>query len=727
MANIHVEGFGLYGFGSGTHAGAGVAAALLAGIYAEVGGKVTGNIDGGCELIEGLPWDDTDESYWLRGVGSVQAGRTYTLRRVLPSPLTTFIISFRLSLAQLPQEATSTVLFDIRDNSNNVMGTMFVATTGALIWNYGNGTVTTSGPVLVAEATHHFEMSINKTTGAIAAYVDEVQVFNTTVDFADDDAVAQYTVGSASTVTTINDRNYILITDLIVRDTSGTYNNTFPIGDRRVATLLVDSDDEDHQGWTPEPLQRFGTGVLSLADTASAAVVTAASITATNLGAGDFTIEGSFRFDVLPTGSAAATLFSKWRADNNQRSYQLYKGGPDLNNGYLVFRTSTDGTSGTVADKVMWPWEPDVGVWYHIALCRDGGDLLLFIDGIQQGLPIADADTYFAGSARAALGAEQNGVGGVVSTFDGWLDEVRLTVGLSRYSANFAPPTDKFPRGAFDDPDWSNVALLAGFDSGIADDGPNTLTLTAVNSATAITPGDGDAAYETLNKHTPSDRTFIQAALLPAMGTFTLTDLPTAAEEVVLGSETYTFVAALTTAFDVLIGADIEETISNLIAAINTGPGEGVTYGTGTTINVDAGAELLPSSQMLAIAATPGAAGNTIPSTTTCADGSWTDTTLDGGADIPGYSAFGLEPLPRGVTVVDSITLMTRQWKTDSGSATTQTAFEGPAGAADQGTDRPISTSPTFYADTFEEDPDTNGVLTPSTINNGQVRINRTT
>src|SRR5690606_9802287 len=152
--------------------------------------------------------------------------------------------------------------------------------------------------------------------------------------------------------------------------------------------------------------------------------------------------------------------------------------------------------------------------------------------------------------------------------------------------------------------------------------------------------------------------------------------------------------SALTTAFDVLIGADIEETISNLIAAINTGPGEGTTYGTGTTINADAGAELLPSSQMLAIAATPGAAGNAIPSTTTCADGSWTDATLTGGADIPAYSAFGLEPLPRGVTVVDSITLVTRQWKTDSGSATTQAAFEGPGGAADQGTDRPISTSP---------------------------------
>lgn len=724
MTQLIVDGFGVYGFGTGGASGTGVAAALLAGAYAEVGGKVTGNFNGGVELIEGLPWDDTDTSYWLRGRGADTAGRVYCLRRVLATPKSVIIIAFRVALSQLPPESTSTALFDIRDADNNIMGTMFVSTTGALIWNFGNGTVTTSGPVLVAEAAHHIEMKINKTTGAIECYVDEVVVLNTTVDFADDDDIAQYTIGSAGTVTTINDRNYVLITDFILRDTSGTYNNDI-VGDRRVATLLVDSDDPDHQGWTPQPLQRFNVGILDLSD-GDAGVLTAASLTGTNLGSGDFTIEGNFRFDELPEGSERWTLFSKWREDNDTRSYRLYKGGPDLNNGRLCFETSTDGTSSTVDLKVQWPWQPDVGVYYHVALCRDSGDLRLFIDGIEQGLPIADADTYYAGSARTAIGAQQDGIGAIVNPFDGWMDEVRLTVGLSRYTANFTPPTEEFPRG-LDDPDWANVALLCGFDTGIFDDGPNALTLTAVGGAVAITPGDGDAAYETLNKHTPSDITFIEAALLPAMGTFTLTDVPTATETVTLGSDTYTFVAALTTAYDVLIGGDIEETIENLIAAINAAAGEGTVYGTGTLANADATAELLPSSQMLAVASTPGVAGNSIASTETCADGSWSAATLTGGADIPGYSGFGLEPLPRGVTVVDSITIISRQWKTGAGAATTQTAFEGPAGAADQGTDRPVSTIPTFYFDTFEEDPDTSGVLTPNTINNGRVRINRTT
>lgn len=720
MTNIKVDAFSIYGEGVSNSAGA-VINAMLAGPWAEVDLFVAFF---GVDF--GLPWDATDETWWITGrVVGVTSGHSL-LRGVLPSAMTEVVFSFHYAVDSLPQANSILGPIDFRNGANNVIGTLFIQSTGAVAFNYGAGTVVSSGPVIVAEREHHFELRIKTdATTAFQLYVDDVLVLNAS-GWAPTNAgpVEQFMLLRQPSELTSTGIGYL--SHFIVRSLTGSYNNSFPIGDRRVATLLVDDDDEDHQGWTPQPLQRFGTGVLDLATTANAAVFTAASITATNLGAVDFTIEGQFRFDVLPSGSTQATLFSKWRTDNNQRSYQFYKGGPGFNNGHLVFETSTDGTSGTVAIKLEWPWDPQVGVWYHIALCRESGALRLFIDGIEQGLPIADGDTYFAGSARTVMGAQQSNVGGVAQTFDGWMDEVRLTVGLSRYTANFAPPTDKFPRGV-DDPDWANVALLAGFDSGIADDGPNVLTLSAVNSAVAITPGDGAAAYETLNKHTPSDITFIEAALIPATGTFTLTDLPTATETVTLGSETYTFVAALTTAFDVLIGADIEETMFNLISAINGEAGEGVIYGTGTTVNADASAELLPSDQMLATASTPGAVGNSVASTDTCADGSWTDTTLDGGQDIPGYSAFGLEPLPRGVTVVDSITLVTRQWKTDAGAATTQTAFEGPGGAADQGTDRPISTTPTFYMDTFEEDPDTSGVLTPATINDGQVRINRTT
>jgi flagellin len=79
-----------------------------------------------------------------------------------------------------------------------------------------------------------------------------------------------------------------------------------------------------------------------------------------------------------------------------------------------------------------------------------------------------------------------------------------------------------------------------------------------------------------------------------ATGSFTLTANPLAGDTVQLGATTYTFQTALTGASnEVLIGGGsgstgISQTLQNLAAAVNGGPGAGVTYGTGTTANASA-------------------------------------------------------------------------------------------------------------------------------------------
>ena len=65
----------------------------------------------------------------------------------------------------------------------------------------------------------------------------------------------------------------------------------------------------------------------------------------------------------------------------------------------------------------------------------------------------------------------------------------------------------------------------------------------------------------------------------------------TAAEVVVAGATTYTFVAALTgAANEVLKGANAAASLSNLASAINAGAGAGVAYGVGTTANLSVAA-----------------------------------------------------------------------------------------------------------------------------------------
>jgi hypothetical protein len=507
-----------------------------------------------------------------------------------------------------------------------------------------------------------------------------------------------------------------------------------------VATLLANADDLAHQGWTGRARKRFGTGILDnrislggLYGNASGCVTAAASA-AFNLGSGDFTLEGQVRFLSLPSGGTKAVLCGRWDEANNKRSYQLYKGGPTLETGNTVFRISTDGLAGTVTEIFAWPWAPITDRWYHWAVVRAAGETLFFIDGVQQGLPATDAYTYFAATTTLALGAQDDSGNPVANTqVDGFMDEFRATVGVARYTSGFTPPVAAFPRTVGGDPDFASVVWLSGFDSGLFDESSYGRTLTAWYGTTTLTPDDGVFNYQTMNQTAPRDDTFVEAALIPAEGILTQTALPTATKTVTIGTyglgpttAVYKWVTALASAFDVLIGATIEDSLTNLMNAMNAGAGEGTTYGTGTTVNNDVTASLLPIDQLLVTANTPGTGGNALTSVTDDPNASWGAGVLAGGEDIPAYSQFYFQRPPNETTVIDSVTIVSRTGKTDSGTCNVQASFVGPAAGVLDGADNPITTVPIYYQDTFEVDPDTSAALTPTSIISGRVRLNRT-
>lgn len=735
MTNAIVEGFGIYGVGNAYDPNSAVGAAMLSGAWAA---SPTFAVNSQSDVtLSQLPWDLTDPDIYLGTKFGVFAGipGIRGWRRILPAAVDECCFSFYYACDQLPSY-TATILTLMEADTTGICRLKILPTGGLVLTNARDPSsgvpdtilAASNGPVVVASSAIHLEVHVKVSTGAMAVYAGGVEVLNATGQtFSATGNIAQFTVCDTPGDNGAAGKQYI--GNFIYRDSA----TGFPIGDRKVATLFVDADDLAHQGWTGEPLRRFGIGILNSSLEADSGVATPV-LTATDLGNGDFTLEGQVRFKFLPGGANKAVIFSKWDEEANQRSYQLYKGGATLETGALVFRTSTDGKNGTVVEKFTWPWNPETGRWYHIAAVRASGELLFFVDGVQIGLPVADTDTYFAGSARTSLGVQLNASAAEAGTgWDGWFDEHRWTVGFARYTANFAPPTEGFPRGT-DDAQWADVAWLSSWDNAVvADDGPLGLTLTAINGAEAITPDDGDFNYQTLNKPAPDDDTFIEAALVPAVGTFTLSALPTAGDTVTVGTKAgpaaavYTFRAALAGAFDVLIGTDVASSIANLVAAINLGPGIGTVYGAGTTINLDVIAVELPSGQMLVTAVTPGAGGNAIASTTTAAHGAWGHATLQSGADIPSYSQFSLSRLPSGTTIVDSITVIARQWKSDGGPATTVVTFVGVGGGVEAGATTSVSTTPTLSFDVFDTDPDTSDPITPTTVLNSKVRIDRTT
>jgi hypothetical protein len=77
--------------------------------------------------------------------------------------------------------------------------------------------------------------------------------------------------------------------------------------------------------------------------------------------------------------------------------------------------------------------------WTHIALVRNAGTLTLYFNGVSVG---SVANTFNLSSTKYSIGI----ILSVLSySLNGYIDDLRITKGVARYTANFTPPTAAFP------------------------------------------------------------------------------------------------------------------------------------------------------------------------------------------------------------------------------------------------------------------------------------------
>mgnify|MGYP000889918017 CR=1 FL=1 len=98
------------------------------------------------------------------------------------------------------------------------------------------------------------------------------------------------------------------------------------------------------------------------------------------------------------------------------------------------------------ANRIVSGSSVSADVSHHIALCRSGTSVRLFLDGVQVG-------STYTNSGPTSLGAGGVRVGGYPSSgtpsatyLGGDVDEIRITR-AARYTANFTPPTGMHPDG----------------------------------------------------------------------------------------------------------------------------------------------------------------------------------------------------------------------------------------------------------------------------------------
>lgn len=78
-----------------------------------------------------------------------------------------------------------------------------------------------------------------------------------------------------------------------------------------------------------------------------------------------------------------------------------------------------------------------LNTWTHMAYVRNNGILKIYLDGTEVA---SGSTTVNVGSTYIAIGGDPGNL-----AMNGYMDEVRITAGVARYTSNFTPPTAAFP------------------------------------------------------------------------------------------------------------------------------------------------------------------------------------------------------------------------------------------------------------------------------------------
>lgn len=598
---------------------------------------------------------------------------------------------------------------------------------------------TTSVPVIPAATIVDIQMEFDVTTGAVEVRVGTTGNMQTALSIASGAGFGGAPIAGlyiARSGSSTGASTPFLVKSVAAYSLSGTYNNSWP-NISGVETVLI-NEDTAQNNLTPRPRNHFQRPVLrtdSFNGSNRQGLATMSASTEFDFGTGDYTVEGWFRFNELPATADFFSLLSVWDAAGEERTWRLSYKGVGVDGGGLQFEYTTDGTVGTLKRVHDVNWDPQIGIWYHIAVARDSSTKTsrLFINGVEQGTGATDNANYFAGACPFVVGNSfHQRVNQVdVFRFEGHIQDVRITKGVVRYTANFVAPTDFLPSTIGTDPNFTFVSFLSRLDvvgTPPVDLSNNAFQLKLFQSSQVVDYADTTFSFQAAGTDTPFDDRYLESALPKATAVLTVGVNPSDGDTVTLGATTYTFRTVLTAAAgDVLIGADNLESLEHLVAAITGGPGAGSDYAAATLVNASATAEnrTPTAGQLTATSILGGVAGNSIVSTETFTDASnvWNTATLTGGADLPGASEFGIESLPPDATGVRWLSVRHRSYAVD-GSATVRTNLDV-NGSESPNSDNAMTPDVQYYTNRIEEDPETSAALTVSSIENASLKIER--
>ena len=155
---------------------------------------------------------------------------------------------------------------------------------------------------------------------------------------------------------------------------------------------------------------------------------------------GDFTVECWVRFDSGVLDGSTSVEFMATRGNSGGSStngWGLRKYNDNFIAWYMrigsswVYLNYSQGTKTTVS----------ADTWYHVAVTRSGNTWKLFLNGTAEDTITNSGSITSANGDRFVIGALAGGNFSGDLYMDGYIEDVRVTIGHARYTSNFTAPT----------------------------------------------------------------------------------------------------------------------------------------------------------------------------------------------------------------------------------------------------------------------------------------------
>jgi len=158
-----------------------------------------------------------------------------------------------------------------------------------------------------------------------------------------------------------------------------------------------------------------------------------------DFGTGDFTVE--FWSYIVSTSDDWGRIIecgayndtNTWRINYNSRSDALMFQCSNSSGSRSEIATTTSG----------------LNEWRHYAVTRSGNTIRMFVNGIREGTTLTFTDSFDAptqlGGLSIGVGLSSVNYGTSLNNYlNGYIDDLRITKGVARYTSNFTPPTQPF-------------------------------------------------------------------------------------------------------------------------------------------------------------------------------------------------------------------------------------------------------------------------------------------